>query len=252
MTATTEVLAVGEQTLAELAATINHEHHAGSQRLAQTLEHWVRAGEALLTARDRCSLGDWKAWLATNVDVSYTHACAYMRVARYADTLRELDEPVTSVQGAVALIRQLPRATSPLEGSRTLTKDQVEEAKELRAAGLAWGAIAELLGFRYADHKTVQYALDPNARQRARASSKRLRDAHAALQQQRREQEFKRAVRRAGAATAEAWSMAERMQDVLAQAQRETNDRDARRALSEASVHYRKMRDEIVRALGVS
>lgn len=29
-------------------------------------------------------------------------------------------------------------------------------------------------------------------------------------------------------------------------------DSEARRALSEAGIHYRKMRDEIVRALGVS
>ena len=44
----------------------------------------------------------------------------------------------------------------------------------------------------------------------------------------------------------------QRMQDVLAQAQRETQDSEAREALSRAGVHYRKMRDEIVRALGIS
>lgn len=46
--------------------------------------------------------------------------------------------------------------------------------------------------------------------------------------------------------------MAERMQDVLGRAHSESTDPEGRRALSVAGEHYRKMRDEIVRALGVS
>lgn len=80
----------------------------------------------------------------------------------------------------------------------------------------------------------------------------RQRAAGEALKLVERDQAIKRAVRKHGGARAEAYAMAERMQDVLAQAQRETEDRDARRALSEAGVHYRRMRDEIVRALGVA
>jgi hypothetical protein len=71
------------------------------------------------------------------------------------------------------------------------------------------------------------------------------------LRNQLKEQTISRAVRKAGAATQEAWSMAERFQDVIAQAQRETEDREARAALSRAGEHHRKMRDEIVKALGV-
>lgn len=64
------------------------------------------------------------------------------------------------------------------------------------------------------------------------------------------ERRAKRTVRKAGGAIAEAWAMSERMQDVLGQAHREAEDMDARRALSEAGTHYRRMRDEVVRALG--
>jgi hypothetical protein len=58
-------------------------------------------------------------------------------------------------------------------------------------------------------------------------------------------------VRKAGAGLAEAYAMAERMQDVIGQAEREAGTREARAALREAGAHYRRMRDEIVRALGV-
>lgn len=82
---------------------------------------------------------------------------------------------------------------------------------------------------------------------KARRRSVELR----AAREQAKAAEIKRAVRKAGAATAEAWAMAERFQDVIAQAQDETQDSEARAALSRAGEHYRKMRDEIVKALGV-
>jgi len=46
--------------------------------------------------------------------------------------------------------------------------------------------------------------------------------------------------------------MGESFQDVLGQAHREEDDREAREAWARAGEHYRKMRDEIVRALGVA
>jgi hypothetical protein len=62
----------------------------------------------------------------------------------------------------------------------------------------------------------------------------------------------RRAARKAGGALAEAYAVAERMQDTIAQAHREATDREAREALALAGEHHRKMRDQIVRALGVS
>lgn len=62
--------------------------------------------------------------------------------------------------------------------------------------------------------------------------------------------EAKKLAKIQGGAISEAYSMAERMQGILAQAHREATDSEARRALSVAESNYRAMRDEIVRALG--
>lgn len=51
---------------------------------------------------------------------------------------------------------------------------------------------------------------------------------------------------------AELYANCERMQDVLAQARREATSMEARRALAGAEQHYREMRDDVVRALGVN
>lgn len=54
------------------------------------------------------------------------------------------------------------------------------------------------------------------------------------------------------AALSEAYSMSERMSRVLAQARDEATSDEARKALDAATGHYHRMRDDIVRALGVS
>lgn len=43
----------------------------------------------------------------------------------------------------------------------------------------------------------------------------------------------------------------EKMQDLLGQAHREATDKAQREALANAGSHYRAMRDEIVKAMGV-
>jgi hypothetical protein len=83
------------------------------------------------------------------------------------------------------------------------------------------------------------------------ARAARRRAERRALKEQKRRRATKRAVRKAGAATQEAYAMAERFQDVIAQAQREGDDPERSQALAAAAEHFRKGRDEIVRALGV-
>jgi hypothetical protein len=61
----------------------------------------------------------------------------------------------------------------------------------------------------------------------------------------------KTALRKAGVAIAEAYTSAERMQDLIGQAHREAEDLEIRRHLALAGEHYRAMRDEIVKAAGI-
>lgn len=111
--------------------------------------------------------------------------------------------------------------------------------------------ICEVLGYNPRDLPSDARPDKMRIRQ-AHAAKERARMARQALADQRREQAIKQAVRKAGGAISDLYAMAERMQDVLAYAQREATDREAREALSLAGEHHRKMRDEIVRALGVS
>lgn len=50
--------------LAALAAEINAEHDAGEEARKGRLEHYRRAGAALLRAKQACGHGEWKKWLA--------------------------------------------------------------------------------------------------------------------------------------------------------------------------------------------
>jgi hypothetical protein len=67
--------------LATLAAQINREHAAGEEAARRGLEHFRRAGEALLKAKEKCGHGKWLPWLKANVKVSQQTASAYMRLA---------------------------------------------------------------------------------------------------------------------------------------------------------------------------
>lgn len=110
----------------------------------------------------------------------------------------------------------------------------------------------ELLGVDIMALPPVPNALSKEDQRRRRVEVERRKNAmRAALNEKEQNQAIKRAVRKAGGAMAELYASTERMQDVLGQAHREATDSEARVALSLAGEHYRAMRDEIVRALGV-
>lgn len=143
---------------------------------------------------------------------------------------------------------------------RGLTYVQVEEMSgihrsnvrdQLNQGRMRWTTavrIAEAVGF-----DALSLPPEPSPRQPGRQAewARRRREAEAALAREHERRQIKRALRSAGKALSEAYAAAERMQDVIAQAHREASDREVRRALSVAGEHHRKMRDEIVRALGV-
>jgi transposase len=245
-----EVLAPGELSLNELAAQANREHALAIAAGVSMVEHAIRAGEALLQVRAGCDSGQWAKWVAANLDIGLNTASGYMRCARYKDVLMSQPKPPESLNLAKQVLNGLPPI---FQGRDPASAERQEQARRFRESGLSVSATAELMGVGVA---TVMYWTDEGYRARQQAlnrktQARKLQERNARLRAE-QDAAIKRAVKKAGAATAEAWQMAERMQDVLAQAQRETEDREARRALSEAGVHYRKMRDEIVRALGVS
>jgi hypothetical protein len=68
---------------AALAALINAEHQAGERATRQGLDHFRKAGEALLRAKKLLGHGEWLGWLKANVQVSGRTARDYMRLARH-------------------------------------------------------------------------------------------------------------------------------------------------------------------------
>lgn len=230
-----EILEPGTLTLAELAAEANREARLAEEAAQTAVRHWVNAGEALLKVKAQIPASEWVPWLASNFEASPNWGQFCVRLATYRHVVEA--EGVSSVRQARVLIRGLPAIERGVE-----INARREQALELRDAGMTYRAIADALGCSLS---SVQKWCNPRTRDRMKARKREW----AAV---RRRMLAERQAGRVGGGIAEAYAMAERMQDVLGRAHAEATDLEARRALSLAGEHYRKMRDEIVRALGVT
>lgn len=237
----TEVLDAGRESVSELASIANREHALAVAAAESIVLHAIAAGEALTEVHRRLGARKWSEWLKDSFTGSRALACVYMRIARHRD---QISRDATSLSQAYNAVKGLP----DIAPRALLANDDVivNEAKALRSQGHSWAHIGRALGIH---SSTARRYADPVARRR---DNERARETVAARKALERDQAIKQAVRKAGAGLAEAYAMAERMQDVLAQAHREATDPEARAALSAAGEHHRRMRDRIVAALGVS
>lgn len=240
--------------LAELGEVINREHEAALAAAYSSLMHAIRAGEALHAAREQVPRGEWETWIADNCPQVTRMARNYIRLAVYRN---RIPEEIEEASKALMYLRGLPATDGT--GPAVHPPAVREEALRLVADGVSLREAGRMLGIgrncvaRWVREQTGGPAHGHTKRDRGvRAALLRRKLAEQALREKARDRAIRQAVRKAGAATAEAWAMAERMQNVLGQAHRESTDPEARRALSLAGEHYRKMRDEIVRALGVT
>lgn len=225
-------------TLDELAATIRHEHDACLGAARTTVEHAIRAGEALLQARDLTKpTGQWMSWLRENFPKHRTAAYNYMRLAAY----RDLIPPGAGIFESHQLIRGLPAFDGGLPRPR-IDDARKEDAQQMREEGVGYKTIAKSLGVSVS---TVHAWFSKGT------YAGRVKKARKLLREKEKEAAVKRTVRKVGGAIAEAYSIAERMGDVLGQAHREAKDTEARRALERANEYHHATRDAIVRALGV-
>jgi hypothetical protein len=102
-------------------------------------------------------------------------------------------------------------------------------------------------------YRRERYATDPEFRAAKAEAQRRLnKKKSAALARVKREQEIQHAVKKDGAALAEAYTFASKLDQVLGQARREAQDTDKRRAISRAHARRDEMMDEIIRGLGIS
>lgn len=93
--------------LTMLATEINAEHILCLQAMRSSLEHAVRVGELLNTAKELVNHGDWLPWVGTNCEFSERTARAYMRVTR---NWPELSKTATTadltLSGALKLLQE--------------------------------------------------------------------------------------------------------------------------------------------------
>lgn len=224
-------------TLDELAATIRLEHEACMGVAQRTLEHATRAGEALLAVRERTMrTGTWTTWVRESAPLSRAQCYTYMRIAAF----REFLPDGVGIKEGEMLLAGLP-ALGTGRGRPRLPDSMKQDAERMRGEGVPYKQIAKRLGI---SPSTVHNWFNGTHR-------KHQREAAKALREKRQQRAIKQAVTKTGGALAEAYSMAERMDDVLGQAHREATEPEARRELAKAHEFQRAMRDAIVRGLGV-
>jgi transposase-like protein len=234
-------------TLDALAETANREHQLVLQAGEAMVGHAIGAGEALLAAREEIVDGDWQPWIEENFVGCLSTAHNYMRVAIHKDAVQGLPsmrQALTSITGQAGLVK----------GRRPIYPAEiVEEAKALHEEGAGINEIAREFG---ASNDTVLKWVDPEYRERRkraqRESAKRTREEKNRERAKREQTRLRKVAREKGGGIAEAYSLACRMEDQIGRAEREASNREAKAALAAAGAHFRNMRDEIVRALGVS
>jgi hypothetical protein len=241
------VLDKPERTLDELATAISQTLLVISQAFEDMREGFIDLGNALLEAREQCEWGAWMDW-ASGLGLSLQNANMAVRCAVHADVLRESGSTIRSLWKAQQVLAGLPE-TRP---SRPKDPTMHEQLRYLRDEGLSISEIADTAGV---SDTTVRKVVDPEYNRRVNESNRRREAERRMLRheaEQRRQRNAARSVaRKAGGARTEAYAMGERFQDVIAQAQREEDDREAREAWSRAGELSRKLRDEIVHALAL-
>lgn len=229
---------VEQPSLDELAETIRREHDACRAAAKTTIEHAISAGEALLQVRERLTpTRQWMAWLEANFPKHRSSAYQYMRVATY----RHLIPADYGIAAADKLTKGLPTIDG-LPGRPRIDDARKADAQRLRSEGKGYKEIARALD---ASVSTVYSWFNDGTK------SQRDKRAREALRKEEKQRAVKRAVAKEGGALAEAYSLAERLDDVLGQAHREAKEPAARKELARAHEFHRAMRDSIVRGLGV-
>lgn len=83
-------------------------------------EHYRRAGEMLIEAKDQVTYGSWNRWLQKNFDLSKTTANVYMRWARQHH--EQLDSP--AIQPTYSSLRQMTGGTERRREDRQSSQQQ--------------------------------------------------------------------------------------------------------------------------------
>lgn len=246
MTQLDQIDVISEPTLEDLATVALREHQAVQVAISDALTHALLVGEALLSVRRQLSGIQWTRWISTSVpEIQLSQAQVYMRLARYREIVA--DAGVSNLDQAKQLLVGLP-STNHRGRGRPASPEVMAQAVQLVEEGLKPKAVAAMLGV---SENRVRRWTDAEAVERQQERHRRRRDRMRVQAEETRVRAARELARKRGGGIAKAYSLAEQMQDALGQAHGEADSQEARSALAVAGEHYRQMRDEIVRALGL-
>lgn len=101
------------------------------------MEHYRKAGEMLLEAKDQVAHGSWGRWLSKNFELSQSTARVYMRLARHFDRpsveVNALPTSINQAIGGTDRVREQRVASRPLfSAMRDVDRDTFAQERQAR------------------------------------------------------------------------------------------------------------------------
>ncbi len=237
--------ALSSMTPADLADTINSEHHQAADAVTTALVHAIRAGEALIQARERVPGGTWQAWVDAELDLSPWATHTYIRLATYSTHLQ--GHPSLSIGEALNHLRGLP----PSAGFKVFPDEMRDRIKRMHSDGAGPTEIAELFGIsRGAVRKIVDREYSARESRRSMAHKRRSRAARRALREKEARESRQAAVKRAGGSIADAYSNVRKLAAAIERAADEADGRSLADTLRRLNRQVFEVEDAIVTIIG--
>lgn len=236
--------------LEEIART---EHKACVSNLQTAVQHAIRAGEALLDAKELVEPGTWMEWVETKAGMNFRTAATYMRFATYRDQIPAAAETMTAARSNLVGLPPLRDFSLSIGDFVKHPPEVREEAKALLDSGMSLRETARKVGVH---RQTLARWFNPESAEtfakHQREAARRRRAARTALLEKEKREQRERAARTAGGALSEAYSRLRLHIEALDRAVAEADDPSVRATLRAALGHAYKAEDKICEALRVT
>lgn len=226
--------------LDELKARVMREHNATLVAARTTIAHAIRAGEALIEIRAiLLPKEEWTDWVEKEFPLTNSQGYLYMRLAKYKEMIPPKIESLTQ---ADKLLVGLPSIDGGPARPRVddLRKEEARRWRE-EDTPVPWKQIAKRLDLSVST--VYRWFKDTGDAARRKAASEALREKSEA-------ETAARLARANKTALSEAYSLTERLRDVLGQARREAKTNVGRLSIRRAEEYNHGVHDFVVQALG--
>lgn len=238
---------VEDLTRDELAEVFNREHASTVSSAQATIMHAIRAGEALLAAKEQTPPGQWTRWLDQVFAASPETANVYMRCA-HSQAAILANPDIQSISHARRFLREagMVRVAHGSQGRGVIVTEALrEEARALSCEGLTIAAIANQLGYGIS---TVHGWLHPESIPARRARLRRSKIQRAETKRAMRDSDRERSIRKVDGPCSEAYSLNRKLGQQLQRAITAAESVDLKNALSIAFDAHIRLNDAIWKA----